>query len=931
MRDEAWYVNFAMIAMAGLVIGMTALTASAAIDIEELTCEFRENPMGVDRVAPRFTWRMTSKQRGERQTAYQVLVASDAALLAREKGDLWDSGRIASDESVLVAYAGKPLASSHRYFWKVRVWDRAGEPSAWSAPAQFTMGVLSRNDWRGRWISARPSDDEAPEAHPAITEWPAIVHAKKPPAYMRRTFRVEQPVKRAVLHAAARGLYELRLNGERVSDALLAPEWTSYRKRVQYQSYDVTALVNEGDNVLGAILAEGWYAGDVPPYPINATWGEHPELLVQLALFHDDGSVQVIGSDEWWRYSMRGPIRMSAIFWGELYDARMAMDGWDQVGFDDSAWDSVVVEPELGEAVIAGQPNEPIRALDRVAPTSMVEREPGVWVVDFGRNLVGWVHLRGAWPRGTHIRIDYAEALTLNGELDKRTLRAAAPQHTTYIARGGGIEEHQSHFTYHGFRYVEIRGLPSAPDENTISGIAVHNSSPIVGRIETSDEGINRLARIVQWGFEGNLRSVVTDCPQRYERLGWLGDGSIVSQAMLFNMDLGGFYTKWMRDITDDQNADGGFPDFSPIHPQSPARYWFSPGWGNGALLIGWNHYVNYGDQRFLEEHYPAFRRYLDAIPTIYPEGIVRKARGNSWGDWLATKPADYAVFATSQLTFSCTLGARMARVLGYEADAERFEALAHRMRERFNEYFVKENVVVGSGTQSDYVLALQFDMLPAEQRSQAVDNLLDEIARADDHLTTGIHTSHRLLLALTEAGHDDLAYRVLMQRSAPGWMYMVESDATTIWESWNSFSPDTGARGGAGNSLNHPAHGAVNEWIWRAMVGLNPDPEAPGYEYMTIRPQPVDALTFARGEYRSIRGRIRSGWERKGATLVIHASIPVGSRAAVYVPATAVSQVHESGRPVAESPHVRFVEMADGCAVFEVESGAYVFETPVP
>lgn len=910
----------------GCLMALLLMPAAAmAITIETLRCEHRESPIGIDTPRPRFTWQMRSDIRGDAQTAYQILVASRGELLDADRGDVWDSGKVASSQSVLVEYDGEALRSSGQYFWKVRVWDRRGRASAWSEPAQFTMGLLRQEDWHARWIYAKP-DNEALQSHPAIMQWPAIVWAKHPPAYMRRTFRREQPVARAVLHAAARGLYELRLNGERIGDAQLAPEWTSYHKRVQYQSYDVTEQVRQGQNVLAVILAEGWYAGDVPPYAKNATWGEHPQLLLQLELVGADASVQVIASDDTWRWSINGPIRMSAIYWGELYDARMKLDGWDQPGFDDGDWRKVAVEETLGDAVICAQPNEPIRAMDEVKPVSVVERKPGVHIVDFGRNLVGWVRLSGRWPRDTEIRIDYAEALTLDGDLDLRTLRDAAPQHTTYIARGSEAETHESHFTYHGFRYVRISGLPTPPDESTLTAIAVHGSSPVVGQIETSDADVNRLAQIVQWGFEGNLRSVVLDCSQRYERLGWLGDGSIVSQSMIFNMDMAAFYTKWMRDITDDQNEAGGFPDFSPIHPHSPPRYWFSPGWGNGALLIAWNQYVNYGDRRFLEVHYPAFRRYVDAIPEVYGLRIIHKARGNGWGDWLAIRRASYAVFATAQLTYSTTLAARMARVLGHEDDAKRYEAQAQRMREAFNRELVCEDGVVGSGTQSDYALALQFDMLPENRRAQAISHLLRQVEAAKNHVTTGIHTSHHLLAVLTEAGHKDVAYRVLLNAEAPGWMYMVASDATTMWESWNAFSQETGARAGGGNSLNHPALGAVNEWLWRSMVGLNPDPNAPGYEHVVIRPRPGGGLTFARGTYRSIRGPIACGWERESDVLVVHVSLPVGSRATVWVPAEEVARVQESGVPATQAAGVQFVGMESGSAVFAVESGTYQF-----
>ena len=906
--------------------GAAGCGAQSPATVTGLRCEYLVGPLGIDAAHPRLRWVLQSDRRGEVQTAYQVLAASTPEVLARDKGDLWDSGKVGSDATIHVAYAGKPLASRARVWWKVRTWDGADRPSAWSRPATWSMGLLAPSEWQAQWIESSAGSDKE----------------RRPAPMLRKAFHLAGPARRATLYVSALGLYELRLNGRRVGDHVLAPEWTDYHKRIQYQTYDVTDLVRQGDNAVGACLGDGWYAGRiglsniVPGGPSWGHYGPRPRLLVQLEVELADGRREVIATDASWRVFSDGPIRAGDILDGETYDARREPLGWDGPGFDESVWQPARVA-EAPRARLVAQPNEPIRVVRELKPVALTEPKPGVFIFDLGQNMVGWCRLQAKAAPGVTITLRHGEALNPDGTLYTANLRGA-PQVDRYTFRTDGPETFEPRFTYHGFRYVEVTGLPARPPADALTGRVFHSAAPDAGRFECSSQMLTQLMRNIVWTQRANLMSTPTDCPQRDERLGWMGDIQIFSQTACFNMDMAAFFTKWLRDVRDEQAADGRFPDFAP-HPFGPAeRFSAAPVWADAGVIIPWRMYQNYADMRLLGEHFDAARRWVEFVRRENPGLIWRKGRANDYNDWLngdtivvenwprkgGEVPKE--VFATAFFAHSAELVARMAEVLGRKDDAARYAGLAGDIKAAFNREFVKPDGRITGDTQAGYALALNFDLLPDALRGAAVAHVLEGIEKYGNHLSTGIQSTQRLMMELTRAGRSDVAWRLVNTRTMPSWGYSIDQGATTVWERWDGYVGGRGFQDPGMNSLNHWAIGAVGEWMYRALLGINSDDAQPGYKHFVVRPRPGGGVTWAKGEYDSIRGRIAVAWKTDAGALALDVTVPPNTSAAVYVPAKRAEDVTESGKPAARAEGVKFLRMEDGAAVFEVVAGRYAF-----
>jgi len=912
-----------------LVIAIACLLASHAearpLAPDNLRCEYLTNPPGIDVPKPRLSWKVNDASRGAVQTAYQVLVARSRELLKANKGDMWDSGKVASDRSIQVVYGGGPLESGRPYYWKVRTWDAQDRPSPWSKAALWGMGLLDAKDWTAQWIED-PAEGEPPLPSPML----------------RKTFRIDGDIHRATVFATALGLYELHINGRRVGDQVLAPEWTDYHKQMQYQTYDVTRLLRRGDNAIGAILGEGWYSGRigltgiVPGGPGRGIYGPKPRLLVQLEIKMADGSHQRIVSDGTWRCTTEGPIRSGDILDGETYDARREMPGWDRPGFDDSHWKSVKVSEPTPTRLVA-QPNEPIRILKKLKPVALTEPKPEVYIFDLGQNMVGWVQFKIRGKAGTTATLRHAEVLNPDGTIYTANLRSAA-QTDRYTLRGKGQEVFEPHFTYHGFRYVEVTGLPQKPSLDALTGCVFHSSSPDAGRFECSAPMLNKLWENIFWTQRGNMHGIPTDCPQRDERLGWMGDIQAFSQTAIFNMDMAGFFTKWVRDIRDDQADDGRFPDFAP-HPFGPnERFSGAPAWGDAGTVVPWRVYTNYGDTRMLEEHFEAAKRWVEYIRARNPDLIWRNGRNNDYNDWLngdtlihqgwPTKGAAIPneVLATAFFAHSTEIAAKMASVLGREEEARRYRALFEEIREAFHRAFVEPDGHILGDTQAGYALALHFNLLPDHLRSAAARHMVEGIRRYNHHISTGIQTTHRLMLELTRNGYHEMAYQLLNNRTFPSWGYTIDNGATTIWERWDGYVRGRGFQDPGMNSFNHWALGSVGEWMYRVILGIEPDESDPGYRHFILRPRPGGGLTWAKGEYRSIRGKILVSWRLDRNTFHLDITIPANSAATVYIPAQDAARVTENGQPAAQATGVEPLRMEEGAAVFRVGAGSYRF-----
>ncbi|MGA5285629.1 alpha-L-rhamnosidase [Streptomyces pseudogriseolus] len=1029
----------------------------APVRITDPCVEYARHPLGLDEPRPRFSWPMASEEPGVRQSAYQLRVATSVSALARP--DVWDSGRVVSDESVLVPYTGLELRPRTRYFWSVRVWDGEGRVSGWSEPAWWETGLMSAGQWSARWISAPAELTDAPSFEgaswiwfpegdpassvPAATRWfrrsvdlpgavtsatlvitadnacsvsvngrevartdliggdmgwrrPAVVDvlgevraggnviaveaanategpagllavlvvrtdsgerrivtdaawrvtgqepvgnwrgadfddtgwavarvaaswgagpwgAVRPVSYavtrLRREFSLRRGrVRRARLYVTALGLYEAHLNGVRVGRDQLAPGWTDYRTRVQYQAHDVTELVRAGGNALGVHLAPGWYAGNVGMFGPHQ-YGERPALLAQLEVQYADGSTQRVVSDTDWSAS-KGPIVAADLLDGETYDARKETPGWASPGFDDAGWlGAGEAEGVVPERVVA-QVDAPVRVTEELTPVGVGEPRPGVFVFDLGRNMVGSVRLRVKGAAGTVVRLRHAEVLQADGTVYTANLRTAQAT-DTYVLKGGGTETYEPRFTFHGFRYVEVTGFPGTPTVRAVTGRVMHTDAPATLTFATDSPMLNQLHSNITWGQRGNFLSVPTDTPARDERLGWTGDINVFAPTAAYTMESARFLTKWLTDLRDAQTAEGSFTHVAPDVGRLGDG---AAGWGDAGVTVPWALYQAYGDVRVLQEAWPSVTAWLGYLER-HSDGLLRPADG--FGDWLNVDdetPKD--VIATAYFAHAADLAARMARELG--RDPAPYEDLFGRVRDAFRRAYVDAAGRVKGDTQTAYVLSLSMGLMPDALRDAAAGRLVALVEARDWHLSTGFLGTPRLLPVLTDTGHTDVAYRLLTRRTFPSWGYQIERGATTMWERWDSLRPDGTFQDPGMNSFNHYAYGSVGEWMYAHIAGIAPG--RPGYREVVVRPRPGGGVEEARATLASVRGPISTRWKRRGGRFELTCSLPVNTSAQVWIPAYAGDRVEHTGAGAVPLGY------EDGCQVFRVGSGTCRF-----
>src|SRR5215212_7114068 len=889
-----------------------------------LRCEYRVDPLGVGERIPRLSWTLESEERGQVQSAFRILVAASEGELEAEENLLWDSGRVESGRTIGVEYEGEALRSGSQCVWKVRVWDGTNNPSPYSSPAVFEMGLLEKSDWEGVWISAG-KDLAGDMEPPSGDEYDDLANGLVPSPYLRREFPLDKTVRRARLYATARGVYELSVNGTRVGEDVLAPGWTDYDRRLQYQTYDVTPLLKEGPNAIGAILGDGWYAGFVgfdPKYK-GAHYGPRPQLLAQVNVEYEDGTTESIATDGSWRCST-GPILYSDLLMGESYDASKEMPRWAEPGFDDSAWYGIESQ-EIDNTNLVAQPDEGIRVTEELEAKSVTEPESGRYVFDLGKNMVGWVRLRVEGEAGTKVTLRHAEVLDPDGTIYTENLRSAR-QADTFVLKGGGEEVYEPRFTFHGFRYVEVTGYPGEPSLGAITGRVVHSATPPAGSFDCSSPLVNKLQENIVWGQRGNFLSVPTDCPQRDERLGWMGDAQVFVRTASFNMDVAAFFGKWVSDVEDAQSPEGAFPGVAPLLEGSGLidLRWGAPAWGDAGVIVPWTIYRTYGNTRIVERHYDAMARWMEYLHEANPDLLRQNRMGNNYGDWLSPK-GDHtpkALLATAHWAYDAKLMAEMARATGRQEDAREYRDLNNRIKAAFNEAYVSPDGRIEGDTQTCYVLALHMDLLPEELRSATAEHLVRTIEREDWHLSTGFVGVGYLCPVLTEAGYTEVAYRLLENETYPSWGYTVKNGATTIWERWDGWTEENGFQSPNMNSFNHYSLGSVGEWLYRYVAGI--DLGAPGYGHIVIRPRPGGGLTHARGEYDAVRGRISSSWQIEGDLFSLEVLVPPNTAATVHVPST--EGVSEGGRSVEEADGVKLLRAGEGETVVSVGSGRYEF-----
>ncbi|MCL4266322.1 MAG: family 78 glycoside hydrolase catalytic domain [Anaerolineae bacterium] len=892
--------------------------------ISNLTCEYHINPLGIDVLQPRLSWQMQSEQRGMRQTAYQILVARSEDSLANGRTPLWDSGKVETDQSIHVPYQGPALASGQRVYWKVRVWNEAGQPAE-SPAAWWEMGLLDHNEWRADWIAPG---------------WDEDVSQPQPAPLLRRDFTADGSLVAARIYATSLGLYELRLNGQRVGDAVLTPGWTSYHHRLQYQTYDVTDLIVAGDNALGAVLGDGWYRGYMGFTGGRNLYGDRLALLLQLHLTYGDGRVQIITSDEQWR-ATRGPIQMSDIYMGESYDARQEKPGWDQAGYDDSDWDGMRQLDHSKEIVVA-QVGPFICRQEALRPLHILHSPKGETILDFGQNMVGWVKMRVRGPAGTTITLRHAEVLDQEGNLYTENLRRAK-QITRYTLKGlaDTDEVFEPHFTFQGFQYVAVEGFPGEPTADNFIGIVLHSDMPTTGTFECSHPLINQLQHNIVWGQKGNFVDVPTDCPQRDERLGWTGDTQVFIRTACFNMNAASFFTKWLRDLSADQLANGSVPFVVPdvIAKTGPGELSTGRGagaaaWGDAAVICPWTIYLCYGDTRLLAEQYESMAGWVNFMHSQADDDTIWR-KGFQFGDWLDYRGQDgrlpapvtnNELIATAFFAYSTDLLAKAAQVLGKTSAAECYADLANKVKAAFNHEFVTPGGRVGPNTQTAYVLALHFDLLPEPLRHLVAARLAEEIRKANYHLTTGFVGTPYLCHVLSRYGQLDVAYALLNQEEYPSWLYPVKQGATTIWERWDGIKPDGRFQEAGMNSFNHYAYGAIGDWLYQVVAGIEIDPEAPGYKRILIQPQPGGGLTYAKAGFDSLYGRVESNWKLDNNLFQLDVTIPPNSEAVVRLPTPAIEAISEQGQPVDQVTGISEIWQDGETTVLCIGSGHYRF-----
>ncbi|MCK5821749.1 MAG: family 78 glycoside hydrolase catalytic domain [Bacteroidales bacterium] len=891
------------------------------LTIVDLRCEYKENPIGVDVENLRFSWKVSSEQRGAKQSAYRIVVSSSIENLDKELGDVWDSKKIASDRSIQICYAGKPLQSNSKYFWKVTVWNQ-GDIESTSEAAFWTTGLMKESDWKAKWIGLdRAVGDDNPND----------VHTKLTARMLRHDFEVNKKVKSARAFISGLGLFELYINGEKIGDQVLSPGLTEYNKRAFYVTFDVTENLKENTNVIGVILGNGRYFAPRLNDPfVTLTYG-FPKVICQLEIEYENGTRARVISDESWKLNVDGPTRKNNEYDGEYYDARMELDGWSTANYDDAKWINAELVEKPGELLVA-QSNEPIKIMEELIPVAVNEVEPGVFIFDMGQNMVGWVELFVKGNRGDNVSLRFAELVNDDGKLFLDNIRGAEVT-DTYILKGEGQESWEPKFTYHGFRYVEMKGFPGIPDLSSIKGKVIHDALDLSGSFICSNNMINSIYKNAYWGIRGNYRSIPTDCPQRDERQGWLGDRANESIGESFIFDVSGLYNKWLVDIQNAQQESGSLPDVAP-------SYWpyYSDNttWPGTYLFVSDMLHNQYGDIRTIETHYPYMQKWIDYMSRFLADELMLR---DTYGDWctppqtlellqekapLVTTNSEY--IAAAYFYYEIKLMEKFALLLNKEDEASGYAKTADKMKIAFNGKFLDKNhITYSNNTVTANLLALAFDLVPVEYKSVIIDNLLRKIIGENkNHIGNGLIGGQWLMRTLTENGHADVAYALAVQNTYPGWGYMVENGATTIWELWNGDKADPGM-----NSGNHVMLlGDLIIWYYESLAGIKSDPKNPGFKHIIMKPNVVGDLRYVDASYNSIHGKIESSWKLSEDKFNWDITVPANTYATIYVPTLEKDEVFEGGKPSSNSDGVVFLKWENNRAVFQVESGSYSFSS---
>jgi len=885
-----------------------SLWSFGQLQVVDLRVEQLINPIGLDVTHPNFSWKLVNSQKNTTQTSYELTVASAPDF--NKKSQLWTT-KVNSDLSTYVTYNGPALVSNMRYFWKVVVTDNHSNTASSVLGSYFHTGLLNASEWRASWISPPPTADSIDRPSPVL----------------RRVFQLKKDIQSATLFISARGLYEAMINGQRVGQDYLTPGWTAYQSRIQYQAYDVTHLLVKGDNAMGASLGNGWFRGEIGFVQRNNLYGKELGLIAQLQVTFKDGSTSAILSDKDWQGAI-GPIVSSEIYHGEIYDARKELTGWSKADYSASGWAPVQVR-DIPKNLVATY-NEPVRKKERIKPVKFIVTPKGEHVIDFGQNMVGWVEVKAQGPAGTRLEILHAEVLDKFGNFYIENLRGAK-QSNQYILKGNGQEIFEPHFTFQGFRYIRLIGFPSKVNLEDFTGIALYSDMELTGNFECSNPLINQLQHNIQWGQRGNFVDVPTDCPQRDERLGWTGDAQAFARTAAFNFGVQNFFSKWLQDVAADQRPNGSVPFVVPnvLGPNSGA----SAGWADAATIIPWNMFLLYGDTALLKRQYPSMKKWVKYMTDSSRQHLWNK--GFHFGDWLfyslgndtdgRSAVTDKYLIAQCFYAYSTQLLIQTAGVLGLKSDELQYQRLLENIKSAFMNEYVSRNGRLSSNTQTAYVLALEFDMLPEGIRQGAAKRLVDNIIAYNYHITTGFLGTPYICHVLSRFGYTDIAYRLLLQETYPSWLYPVKMGATTIWERWDGIKPDSTFQSAGMNSFNHYAYGAIGDWMYRVVCGI--ETELAGYKKSVIQPRLTDSLQYAKASTISPYGKIASGWKKENGLTWYEIEIPANTTATVILPVNDPGKITLDESPISSQNGLKMLESVSGTVSFSIGSGIYKFK----
>jgi len=848
---------------------LAAITLSAQVSVTSLKTDYKTNPLGIDNPVPRFSWIIQSDHMNTMQESYEIRIALSEKDLMKGKKLLWETGKVASSQSLHVEYGGPQLQSFQRIYWQVRVKDMHGKTSKWSEPAWLETGFLSGTEWEATWIG--PTWEEDPmESNPS--------------PYLRKEFSTADKIEEARLYITCHGLYQVEINGERVGDQEFTPGWTSYDTRLQYQTYDVTDHIRPGDNALGVILGDGWFRGNLGWQDGGNIYGTEVAAIAQLVIIYENGSRDIITTDVSWKANT-GPIVKSDIYNGELYDANKELSGWSSPGYDEAAWKEVKTVDISTEMLIAPE-GPPVKVINELEPVS-IQKVGEEWMVDMGQNMVGWIRIKTSGNKGDQLTLKHAEVLDKDGNMYYENLRSAECTNT-YILKGGSEETFEPHFTFQGFRYVMISGYPGTLTEEDIRGMVIHSEMEPAGTFSCSDPLINQLQHNIVWGLKGNFLDVPTDCPQRDERLGWTGDAQVFAPTACFNVDAATFYTKWLKDLAADQEENGAIGHVIPdILGGNGAT-----GWADAGVMIPWALYLDYGDVLVLRNQYESMKKWIAYMKQRAGEDLIWDGDFH-FGDWLsfASTRSDYMgaytttdLIATAYYSYSSSIVSKVAAILGNQEEASYYSEISQKVKKAFNEEFVTPNGRLVAHTQTAYTLALAFDLLDDETATNSAWYLAKDV-ESFGHITTGFLGTPLISLTLTDVGRNDLAYHLLNRKEYPSWLYPVTMGATTIWERWDGQKPDSTFQTPGMNSFNHYAYGAIGKWMYQVVAGIGIDENNPGYKHIIIHPRPGGGLSSAKATHNSMYGTIASGWTIEGDMLTMELEIPANTTATIHVP----------------------------------------------